>query len=362
MVKIEKIREIKTVSVKKFIDELVYRIDLDAEYQRDKIWPQDKQELLLDSIIRDIDIPKIYLAEIKSTQFDYECIDGKQRISTLLRFFKPETNEKNPLMVEVAGRGYTYKNLKHEHPTVAKFIDEYELNISILKKADDKLIRETFRRLQLGIELNPGELLKSMTGNPRNFVFKEIGKDGPFFVRTKISEKRFARELTLSQILINSFSKAKIGEFVRARREDIEDFFESNRDLDTKAENFKRVKLVLEKMDEIFGDNAKKISSRAVALSAYFYVEHLYVNKKNNLLPKFTVFYIKLIDAIKDEMKLLRQYKKPNNAVILDQFQKYIMSASVESYSIKRRQNFLEIAFNEYLKTNKILSKWNINN
>ena len=43
---------------------------------------------LIDSIIQNIDIPKIYLARTKGKErFDYECIDGKQRMATLLNFF-----------------------------------------------------------------------------------------------------------------------------------------------------------------------------------------------------------------------------------------------------------------------------------
>ena len=84
-------RRLESIPVKKFIDDYVYRIDLDADYQREKIWSQGDQESLLDSIIKNIHIPKLYLAEVTgSDNFDYECIDGKQRMNTLLNFFKPE--------------------------------------------------------------------------------------------------------------------------------------------------------------------------------------------------------------------------------------------------------------------------------
>jgi len=96
----EKSRNLQNIPVKEFIDDYIYRIDLDADYQREKIWSTKQQEDLLDSIINDIDIPKIYLVEAKdSRQYDYECIDGKQRMTTLLRFFKPEPNEESPLMI-----------------------------------------------------------------------------------------------------------------------------------------------------------------------------------------------------------------------------------------------------------------------
>src|SRR5437773_10619690 len=117
----EETRELENVTLKEFIDRYIYRIDLDADYQREIIWSRKQQLQLLDSIVKDIDIPKIYLVEVKDNkQYDYECIDGKQRMSTILKFFKPDPDEESPLTVQVTGRNYTYKELRSKHPTVAK--------------------------------------------------------------------------------------------------------------------------------------------------------------------------------------------------------------------------------------------------
>src|SRR5438132_13706605 len=98
------VRGLESIPIKKFIDDYVYRIDLDADYQREKIWSREDQDKLIDSIIKNIDIPKIDLARIKGKEnVDYECIDGKQRMATLLNFFKPEQSTDSPLTVRVAG-------------------------------------------------------------------------------------------------------------------------------------------------------------------------------------------------------------------------------------------------------------------
>src|SRR5439155_2647657 len=195
-------RELQTVPIKKFIDEYIYRVDLDADYQREKIWSRKNQEDLLDSILQNIDIPKLYLVKTRANEsFDYECIDGKQRMNTLLSFYKPDSIEENPLTVRVAGEKLTYKKLQKVHPTIATKIDNFELTFVIYDVIEDEdFIREIFRRLQLGVRLNSGELLNSQTGAMRDFVFKEMGKDGPFLRNTKLSEKRFSRQFTLAQI------------------------------------------------------------------------------------------------------------------------------------------------------------------
>jgi hypothetical protein len=345
-------RIIKSLSIKTFIDDYIYRIDLDADYQREKIWSKKDQERLLDSIIRNIDIPKIYLAIPEEKEiFDYECIDGKQRMLTLLNFFKPDPNEKNPLIVEVAGDEYAYKQLKKEFPKTAEKIENYQLTFVIYTKITDGLIREIFRRLQLGIRLNSGELLKTRTGTIRDFIYKKIGNDGPFFRHTKLSEKRFSRPFTLAQICINSFNRIKKGDFVRARLEDIEEFFEQYHNLEKDDESLIRIKKVLKVMDKEFAKKAQIISSRAIAVSAYLFVEELYLNRKTLLIRKFVEFFIKLLNEIDNNMELLRKYKKPENTSVMEEFQKYILQASVEAYSIKRRHEFLKRAFDYYLNS-----------
>src|SRR3989442_9969212 len=93
-------RHSMVLTIKRFIDDYIYRIDLDADYQREKIWSRKNQEELLDSILQNIDIPKLYLVKTRHVEsFDYECIDGKQRMNTLLSFYKPDATEERPLTV-----------------------------------------------------------------------------------------------------------------------------------------------------------------------------------------------------------------------------------------------------------------------
>jgi hypothetical protein len=346
-------RELRLIRVKEFVDDYVYRIDLDADYQREKIWSRKNQEELLDSILQNIDIPKMYLARVEGDKnFDYECIDGKQRMTTLLSFYKPEPEEEHPLRVRIVGDKYTYQELKKEIPQLAEKIDEFELTFVIYPASiDDDIIREIFRRLQLGIRLNSGELLKTHTGTIRDFVYKEMGKNAPFLRNTNLSDKRFSREFTLAQICINSFSLNESGDFVRARYDDLEDFFKDKYNLSAKDGNLVRVREVLKVMDKDFAENAGMISSRAVAVSAYLFVESLCVRKRTHLIPRFVNFYVKLLNDIGDDLRRLSNYESPTNTTVLEEFQKHISQASVEPYAIKRRNNFLARAFEYYLNT-----------
>jgi len=345
-------RELESIPLKKFIDDYIYRIDLDADYQREKIWSRGDQESLIDSIIKDIDIPKMYLMRVRGNDnFDFECIDGKQRMTALLNFVKPDPEEGPPLTVRVAGDKYTYKRLQKELPPLAQKIDDYKLTFVIYPELDDEFLREIFRRLQLGIRLNAGELLKTYTGAMRDFVYKEMGRDAPFLRYTSLSEKRFSRPFTLAQICINSFSRNEGGDFVRARYDDLGDFFKDNHALPRNDKNLVRIRKVLDLMDKRFRKHATGISSRAIAVSAYLFVEDLYVRGKRGQVGRFAKFFAALIEETKENLNLVAKYERPENPTVLEEFQKYVSQASVEPYAIKRRHEFLEHAFAYYRST-----------
>jgi hypothetical protein len=269
-----------------------------------------------------------------------------------LSFYKPEPDEDNRLRVRVAGDKYTYAGLQKELPQIAEKIDNFELTFVIYPaNLDEEFIREIFRRLQLGVRLNSGELLKTHSGTIRDFVYKEMGKEAPFLRNTRLSDRRFSREFTLAQICINSFSVSESGDFVRARYDDLEDFFKDKYDLDVEDENLARIRNVLKLMDKYFGERASSISSRAVAVSAYLFAEGLYVRKESNLIPRFAEFYVKLLDTIRDDLRRLSNYESPVNTLVLEDFQKHISQASVEPYAIKRRSRFLSKAFDYYARS-----------
>ena len=347
-----------SIKIKDLVSSFIYTIDLDADYQREKIWATRDQQLLLDSIIRDIDIPKLYLASVEDNkQFDYECIDGKQRMLTLLAFFKPEQEKdrKATLTLPLFNQDYSYQALQREYPKIAEKIESYKLDFvtydmsSLEEGTRDNLIREIFKRLQLGIRLNSGERLKALQGTIRDFVFSELGNAAPFIRNTGLSDKRFSRQFTMAQICLNSFKRREIGEFSRARLQDLEDFFNENANLASEDGNLNRIRSVLNAMDTAFGLGASNISSRAVAVSAYLFAEDLYLKERTDLMPQFAAFYIKLLDEIKRNMEFIKRYKSVENTEVMEEFQKHILQASVEPSAIRRRDRFLRRAFDYFM-------------
>jgi len=250
---------------------------------------------------------------------------------------------------------YSYQDLQHEHPRIAEKIENYKLDFvtydmsSLEEGTRDKLIREIFRRLQLGIRLNSGERLKALQGTIRDFVFNELGNAAPFIRSTGLSDKRFSRQFTMAQICLNSFKRKEIGDFSRARLQDLEEFFNDNANLPSEDANLNRIRSVLKAMDTAFGPRASNISSRAVAVSAYLFAEDLYLRERADLMPQFAIFYIKLLDEIKRNMEFIKRYKNAENTEVMEEFQKHILQASVEPSAIRRRDRFLKRAFDYFM-------------
>ena len=109
----KEVRHLRTQSYDKSVRDLVAMIDegdidLDPDYQRNYLWENKKASLLIESILLNIPIPVVYVAENEESQWN--VIDGLQRLNSLYRFFK---NEFKLSRLEVLSElnGLTYHNL-----------------------------------------------------------------------------------------------------------------------------------------------------------------------------------------------------------------------------------------------------------
>jgi hypothetical protein len=65
------------------------RVDPRPDYQGPLAWSRKQKQLLLDTILREYDIPKMYWRAVKRVDgIEYEVVDGQQRIRTIWEFRK----------------------------------------------------------------------------------------------------------------------------------------------------------------------------------------------------------------------------------------------------------------------------------
>jgi uncharacterized protein with ParB-like and HNH nuclease domain len=133
------------------------------DFQREPtVWTPKRKQLLIDSMLIGLDIPKIYLCSPKNETYCktvngeqthyYDCIDGQQRIVSVIEFFSGNLRLED---------GRFWVNLtKDEKQTLL----DYEFTIALIIDASDDDLRKLFLRLQLGATLNVGEKLHAMKG------------------------------------------------------------------------------------------------------------------------------------------------------------------------------------------------------
>lgn len=62
------------------------KLNLAPSYQRSDVWPLSDRQLLIHSILRGIPLPSVILLKPSAANQPFEVVDGKQRLTTILRF------------------------------------------------------------------------------------------------------------------------------------------------------------------------------------------------------------------------------------------------------------------------------------
>ena len=162
------------------LSDLRSTIDPKPQYQRGDAWGDRQRALLIDSILNGFDIPKIYLRHSKKiSPFDYEVADGQQRLTAIWHFLDGD------LVLE----GMSNKHSQLNGKTFVELTDsekrqvlQFEIVTTVVYGATTDQIRELFRRLQLGVRLNPAEIRNSMASTLGNAI-RAMALTHPFFIR-----------------------------------------------------------------------------------------------------------------------------------------------------------------------------------
>lgn len=309
-------------------------IDFPEFQRKPSLWNKESKKALIDSILCDIDIPKLYLYE----EDKYYVIDGQQRLWAIWEFIDDE------YAIKIEDKEMLFSQLPKE---LKEKIENYELQIVILKKVEEEYLRKLFLRLQLGLLLKPGEKLNALTGKMKDFIFNDM-KNHDFVKNLIISNERYQKETLCAQICINSFYYTKLKIFTRTRFEDLQDFIVEKNEMEEKEfEIFKnRVISVLDELNKHFTGKSI-LRNKSLILSIYLYVE---IN--NVEIPKkMKTFVEKLTERLKEEAAAGFERKNED----LYKFESYLSNAPGEKYQIKRRHDKFTEMFKYFEKNDKIM-------
>jgi hypothetical protein len=188
----------KIVQTRWLIDKFVQnsaRINLNPTWQRGPAWQVPRQVLLIDSILRGMDIPKIYLHRLSTTSPHlYDAVDGQQRLRAIWAFRagKLPLDHTEPLPPI---NGHIVAGLRYSalHIDLRTRFNKFVVSVAEIITADNDEITNLFSRLQMGVSLNPAELRNAILG-PMRHVIDAIARSHVFFINGRIPDVRYKRQ------------------------------------------------------------------------------------------------------------------------------------------------------------------------
>lgn len=153
-----------------------------TDYQRNYVWSTKSRSLLIESFIMNVPIPPIFLYE-RDYSF-YEILDGKQRISSIVKFYNDEfALEGLEVWSELNGKKYSTLPIRIKEGLDRRYLSSIIMLKESAKDAFEvnKLKKMVFERLNSGGEkLYPQESRNAVFGGPFNDLCKELAKNRMF--------------------------------------------------------------------------------------------------------------------------------------------------------------------------------------
>jgi hypothetical protein len=162
-------RESNTISLANFWENYqLEKYNFNPGYQRDSVWSEEKQSFLIDSILKNIPIPPIFLHQIiddNTGKTSYAVIDGKQRLTSIINFIKGEISsssdgEDSPLFnARLAGLEFTELETE-DLIDIRRSFWRYSIPIEYIDTSDKSTIDAIFDRLNRNGEPLQGQELR----------------------------------------------------------------------------------------------------------------------------------------------------------------------------------------------------------
>ncbi|MBQ5960439.1 MAG: DUF262 domain-containing protein [Firmicutes bacterium] len=232
-------------------------IDTNPDYQRPAVWTRAQKQLLIDSMLRDYDVPKFYLH--RTGKDTYDVIDGQQRLRAIWEFFEggfalaKDAEDVNGC--EIKGKKYDELDFDMQDK-----INSYNLDFVVLDYVDDDEIREMFLRLQNGTSLKAQEKRNAMPGRMGDFV-RNLAKH-PFFTKVYFSNSRFTYDLIAAQMTLLYLNKNS--GICNIKDRDLNVMYESQKNFDESSSEAKAINRILDYLDSMFPSKAPELKRYSV--------------------------------------------------------------------------------------------------
>lgn len=277
-------------SIQQIVDEIERKkIRLDIEYQRQYVWDDGKASRLIESLLLNVPIPVCYFAE--DDDFNFEVIDGLQRITSLNRFLKDEYALTGvTVLTEVKGKKFSELASRDQRRLASRTIR----CVALTSDSHPDIKFDVFERLNTNVAvLTPQEIRNCVYRGAFNNSLKEIATYEPLqnIVGTAGRKRMMAEELVLRFLALHS----KLDAYRPPLRQFINQYMRGRR---SAALSFEEKELFVDCIDtalEVFGSSAFSIPDKSGKV-------HNYVNK-----AVFDAIMITLASTDREELRARKE-------------------------------------------------------
>ncbi|HMJ47321.1 MAG TPA: DUF262 domain-containing protein [Ferruginibacter sp.] len=270
---------------------------VDPDYQRNgDIWGLEKRQLLIDSILNEYDIPKIYFHKLSKEERlkkgkEYAIIDGRQRLETIWKFIDGDFTLADDFQYlkdpKIKPGGFTYSDLAKNYPKLKIKFDSISLPIVSITTDDLELIEDMFSRLNEAVPLNSAEK-RNAYGGAMSRLISKISLHKFFKENINFSNKRYQHKEAAAKIifLIHSLTTGK-KRIVDTKKIYLDDFVKTHKSTTDKELEYLRKEStsILNEMSNIFIKKDPLLKAQGT-LPVYFLLIRDY--RSLNKLNKFS--------------------------------------------------------------------------
>jgi hypothetical protein len=306
------------------------RINTNPDFQRPLVWGTSQKQLLIDTILRDYDIPKLYWRKVASKPDKYDVVDGQQRLRAIWDFF--DGKFKLPKDSDDID-GMKIANLQYsELPDELRMkLDVYPLDVVIMQETDEEEVREMFLRLQNGTTLKAQEKRNAYPGKMRDFV-KQVAAH-LFFSKVGFADSRYTYDHVAAQMICLEMG----GEPVNVKNADLNRMYDNNQDFDSKSAIAKAILRNLSILNDVFTDKTPELE-RYNVISLYCVIAELLRNYViNDIQPHLFNWFVEF------ELKRREEESKPEDSADPEwiSYKDKISHSTDSADSIKARMEFM---------------------
>lgn len=335
---------------------------LDPEYQRSGgVWTPEKKQLLIDSILNDYDIPKIYLHaftrdEKKHSGYAYAVIDGRQRLEAIWQFMEGSYVLADDFVYQddetIKLARLSYADIAREYPKIKIKFDSFVLPIVGVSTDDLDLIEDMFSRLNEAVPLNAAEKRNAIGGRLVQAI-RDVAQHNFFTNNVSFNNRRYQHLEVAAKFLFVEETMLTINKIIDTKKVYLDNFAKTYRnDMPEVVNQIKnQVIYTLDFMTTIFTNSDELLRSQGNMVVYYLLCKNALINNARDKISR------KKLYDFKDTVQINRRNAELEYAEAsfeLLEYDRLTQQGTNDSSNIKERLGiisaFLEVPIIEMLK------------